>query len=114
MMIISPSNGFSPARSAPEERPSPPHDAPVAVATRPPVSVPSAEQVKQAVQLINKTIQTLSRNLEFSIDHSSGKTIVRVTDMESGALIRQMPSQDALDIAKALDRWQGLLIRQKA
>ena len=66
------------------------------------------------MQLINKTIQTLSRNLEFSIDHSSGKTIVRVTDMESGALIRQMPSQDALDIARALDRWQGLLIRQKA
>jgi len=29
-------------------------------------------------------------------------------------VIRQMPSAEALEIAKALDRLQGLLIRQQA
>ena len=40
--------------------------------------------------------------------------MVKVIDRETEDIIRQIPSQEMLDLAKALDKLQGLLIRQKA
>lgn len=78
-------------------------------------AVPERAQVEEAVAKVKAQIQTISNNsLDFSIDDSSGKTIVRVTDKESGELIRQIPSQEMLDIARSLDRLQGILVKQKA
>lgn len=74
----------------------------------------SAGELKDAVKNINNTMRALSQNLEFSIDDDSDRTIVRVVDQQTKEVIRQMPSVEALEIAKALDRVQGLLIRQKA
>ena len=77
-------------------------------------AIPDLAQVTEAVKNINKTMQALSQNLEFSIDADSKQTIVKVVDQQTQEVIRQMPSAEALEIAKALDRVQGLLIRQKA
>jgi flagellar protein FlaG len=84
---------------------------PVVIAAAP---LPSVEQVKRAVQEINKALQASSQSVEFSVDEESAHTIVRVVDQNTKEIIRQMPSQEALDIARALDKVQGLLIRQKA
>lgn len=90
--------------------------APVITASAPqqPNSTASQSQVGQALQSINKALQTLSPNLEFSIDTESNRTIVRVMDQSTNEVIRQMPTQEALEISKALDKLQGLLVRQKA
>jgi flagellar protein FlaG len=75
---------------------------------------PSPEQLKEAVSNINKSLQTLSQDLEFSIDEGSNRTIVRVVDQKTKEVIRQIPSPEALEIAKALDTVSGLLIKQTA
>lgn len=75
---------------------------------------PPAAQVADALKSINKTIQILAQNVEFSIDEESDRAIVKVVDRETKEVIRQMPTKEALEIAKALDRVQGLLIRQQA
>lgn len=76
--------------------------------------VPSMGQLDEAVKKINETLKGLSQNLEFSVDSDSNRTIVRVVDQETRDVIRQIPSPEAVEIAKALDQLQGLLIRQKA
>jgi flagellar protein FlaG len=75
---------------------------------------PSLDQVKQAVQNINKSLQTLSQDLVFSVDTDSKRTIVKVVDQKTKEVIRQIPSTEALEIAKALDTVKGLLIKQQA
>lgn len=75
---------------------------------------PSAEQLTQAVAGINQVMQKLAPGLEFSVDQESNRTIVRVVDQQTKELIRQMPSAETLEIAKALDRVQGLLISLRA
>lgn len=75
---------------------------------------PAMGAVTDAVKTINDTMQKLSPSLEFSIDTDSKRTVVKVIDQATQEVIRQMPSVEALEIAKALDRLQGLLIRQKA
>ena len=80
-----------------------------------PAPAASAEDVREAAYKINKTLRTLaSSNLEFSIDQDSGQTIVRVIDTETKDVIRQIPNEEALAIAKSLGKAQGLLIHQKA
>lgn len=76
--------------------------------------VPTLGQLSDAVKRINDTMKKLSQNLEFSVDSDNHRTIVKVVDQETKDVIRQIPSPEALEIAKALDQLQGLLIRQKA
>lgn len=75
---------------------------------------PSADQLKQAVKNINTALQSRSQDLEFSVDSETERLIVTVTDKNTKEVIRQMPSKEAMEIAKALDHLQSLLISQTA
>lgn len=91
---------------------------PSAVMTASAVQQPDAaaaeSQVGQALQSINNALQKLSSNLEFTVDADSNRTIVKVMDNQTKEVIRQMPSVEAIEISKALDKLQGLLVKQKA
>lgn len=120
-MQVQPSGGVTPNTESYDRRATPvnaPTAPPAALATGKAVTAADAEPapaaVDEALKTINKTVQAMSPSLEFSIDNDSKRTVVKVVDMDTNEVIRQMPSVEALEIAKALDRLQGLLIRQKA
>lgn len=74
----------------------------------------SEEQLDNAVSNINNVLSLRSQELEFTVDKESERTIVTVIDKNTKEVIRQMPSREALEIAKALDRLQSLLTKQTA
>lgn len=76
--------------------------------------IPNVAQLQQALGSVNQAMQKLAPGLEFAIDPDSSRTVVKVVDQQTGDVIRQMPSAEALEIAKALDKVQGLLISQRA
>jgi len=61
------------------------------------------ENVVEAVSRINQYVQQTERTLDFQLDESSGKTIISVYDKESSELIRQIPSELALELAQKLN-----------
>ncbi len=63
----------------------------------------SSDQVKEAVSRINEYIQQTDRVLDFQLDEDSGKTVIRVYDKASEELIRQIPSELALELAQKLN-----------
>lgn len=73
-----------------------------------------SEQVKQSVDHLNKLMLSLNNDLRFSVDQDTGIKIVKVVDSKTNDVITQLPSKEAVAIAKALDTLQGMLIRQKA
>jgi flagellar protein FlaG len=83
-------------------------------ATPPTTPAPTLDQVKDAVNSINRSMGSLGRGLEFSVDSNSHRTIVKVIDQKTKELIRQIPTVETLEIAQALDRASGLLIKQTA
>jgi len=83
-------------------------------AVQKPDAAPPEAQVNQAVKEINTALKNLSPNLEFSVDAESNRTIVKVMDLQTKQVLRQMPSAEAIEISKALDKLQGLLVKQKA
>jgi flagellar protein FlaG len=67
-----------------------------------------------AVTQANRTMAALSAALMFEVDAETHTTVVKVVDTSDNRVLRQIPSQEMLDIAQALDRLQGMLVRDQA
>lgn len=72
------------------------------------------EELEQAVQKVNNLPQLVSRDLMFIVDEDSGSTVVKVVNADTEELIRQIPSEEALQISKHMDDVGGLIFRSKA
>lgn len=75
---------------------------------------PKQEAVEQAVKAVNDFVQPINNALSFSLDQESDKMVVKVIDQGTKEVIRQIPSEEMLALAKALDTMKGLLVQQKA
>lgn len=61
---------------------------------------------------IEKFMNSMQRGLAFSIDEQSGNQVVSVLDKRSGEVIRQIPSEDMLVIARQMaDKAAGILLK---
>jgi flagellar protein FlaG len=63
-----------------------------------------AVAVAAAVEQIEDFLADSQRQLSFRVDEGSGRTVVRVVDPGSGEVIRQIPAEELLRIAAALER----------
>ncbi len=63
---------------------------------------PERAQLEQAVSDIQDYVSKAQRNLEFSIDDTTHKVVVKVIATESGDVIRQIPSETVLMLAQRL------------
>ena len=64
--------------------------------------VVSAETVKAAASQIESYLKSSGRELEFRVDEGSGQMVVSVRDAVSGDLIRQIPGEAVLRMARVL------------
>ena len=65
------------------------------------------EELQQAVTQLNDRMQEVQRDLLFSVDDSSGQTVVRVVNAETDEVVRQMPTEEALRISRNLEDQVG-------
>jgi flagellar protein FlaG len=72
------------------------------------------KDVKQAVEKLNQAVQGFSDSLQFSVEEETKLSVVKLIDTKTKEVIRQFPSEEAISIAKAIDRFQGLLIKDRA
>lgn len=75
---------------------------------------PTREQVDDAVRKINEGMAATLQSLEFAIDDESKEIVVKIIDQGTREVVRQIPSVEALEIAKSIDKMRGLLISQTA
>jgi flagellar protein FlaG len=126
-MLIQKIQGAVPgAAPAPADRAAPwrPGSELLAVGMRPLVDVQTkalptdpqlpVDAVKGAVVQANRAMAALSASVTFEVDAKSNTTVVKVIDTFDNSVLRQIPSQEMLDIARALDRLQGMLVHDKA
>ena len=72
------------------------------------------EQVETAVSQISDFVQNFQRDLVFSVDRDSDRLVVKVVDSETQEVIRQIPSEEMLRIARNLDTPDSLILREQA
>jgi len=69
--------------------------------------------IEQTIAKIREAIGPANASLKIEIDPDSDQVIVKVLDDRSGELIRQIPSQEMVEIAKRLDTMQGIFITKR-
>jgi flagellar protein FlaG len=74
---------------------------------------PDATQLKEAVSKLNDYVQNTRRNLSFSVEETTGRTVVRVYDAETDELIRQIPSEETLRLAETIQEQPSSLLLQE-
>lgn len=85
-----------------------------ATSTAAPAKPARDSDVADAVSAINKSLKAAGQNVEFTVDKDSQRTVIKVIDQETQQVLRQMPTQEALELAKAMDRSTGRLIQNEA
>jgi flagellar protein FlaG len=70
--------------------------------------------VQDAVKRLSEFVASTNSEINFSVDQVSGVQVVKVMDKQSGDVIRQFPSEEAIQLAQVLDKIQGLLVKDKA
>lgn len=86
-----------------------------AVTAKPPEDQALAWQsLDSAVASISSFVQGVQRSLDFSVDDTSGEVVVKVTDRDSGEVIRQLPSEEALRLSEQLESLRSLMFEARA
>ena len=80
-----------------------PQIAPVEVDTQTDRAI-SMEDVQKAVEQLRTAVDKYTPSLNIGFDGELNKMIVRITDSETNELIRELPPEDVLDIARFLER----------
>lgn len=81
-----------------------------------PVSAVSFDnnQIRQTLEQINKVIPITNTRLVFEFDELGDPPVIKVIDKTSNELIREIPSQDLVKVAKAFSEMADNLIKAGA
>lgn len=75
---------------------------------------PEREQVLAAVEEMQEFVAAARHNIQFQLDEDSGRMLVKVTERDSGEVIRQIPSEEAVRLAENLSQIRSLLFSAEA
>jgi len=78
------------------------------------VTQPTRDVVAKAAKEIQSFVQSMGRNLNFSIDQTTGYHVVRVMNPETNEVVRQLPSEELLRIAQSMSKLNSALVNQRA
>ncbi len=65
-------------------------------------AVQNIEVVRNAAKELNEFTKKIQTNLKFSVDEGSGRSVITVSDTQTGDVIRQIPAIEALAVANII------------
>jgi flagellar protein FlaG len=84
--------------------------------SEPEEAVRSAEQVSAMVEDLQASLEMLQQkntHLNFSVHEKTDRIVVRITDQDTGDVIREIPSEEFLNLAAKLQEMVGLMFDMK-
>ena len=66
------------------------------------------EVVSDAANVLNEFAGSIQTNLNFSVDEDSGRSVITVTDTQTGDIIRQIPAKEVLAVANLIRESAGI------
>ena len=67
------------------------------------------KNLQEAISRINDMMRDGGRGLNFSVDESLGRPVVKVRNLESGEVVRQIPNEVVVRVAHSIDDLKGML-----
>ncbi len=67
----------------------------------------SLDEAKKLAEQGNKLLEDVQRNLQFKVDEGTNQVVMSIVDKNTGKVIRQVPSEDMLALAKRMMEANG-------
>jgi uncharacterized FlaG/YvyC family protein len=64
---------------------------------------PTLRTIERVAQDLESYMKSVGRSIEFKVDQESGRTVISVRDSHTGELIRQIPGEEVLRLARRMD-----------
>ena len=74
----------------------------------------TGKPLEQALDDVNSTLKAWSTGMRFDIDPDAQRVVVSIIDSESGEVLRTVPSDAVIKIAKMIVQLQGQSVRTSA
>lgn len=68
------------------------------------------KEVKNAVELLNRTMESYNTELKFTLHEKSGEYMVKVINTTDNSVIREIPPQRVLDMVAHFKELLGLIV----
>lgn len=81
--------------------------------TEPVHAAPAERDPRQMAEELNVALQSVT-GLQFRLDRELDKLVVTVVEKDSDKVIRQIPSDEMLELAKRIQDLEGLLLDKRA
>ena len=76
--------------------------------------IPSKEEVKQMVELINKFLKSQKTSVQYEFHENLNEYYVKVVDSDTNELVREIPPKKLLDLYAYTKEKIGLILDKKA
>ena len=77
-------------------------------------SAPAPADLSKAVEQIQGYLRDSGKNLSVSFDDSADRYVTKVVSSDTGEVIRSIPSEEVLEVARVINEKLGGLINQRA
>ncbi len=71
------------------------------------------KRLEDSVSRLAAHVQSIQRDLQFTVDETSGRMVITVLDSNTDEVIRQIPSEEVLALAKNIESLKGFLFSAK-
>src|SRR5690606_29023087 len=69
---------------------------------------------EDAFEEINSAMEAWATGMRFELDEDTQQLVVSIIDTQSGEVLRQIPSEEVLHVAKMIAQFQGNFVSTKA
>ncbi len=76
-------------------------------------SAPAPVDLSKAIEQIQGYLRDSGKNLSVSFDDSADRYVTRVVSSDTGEVVRTIPSEEVLEVARAINEKLGGLINQR-
>ncbi len=73
------------------------------------IEIDSAKQLDEQVEILNQSLKSDNRKIEYSIHEATNKIIFRVIDTQTKEIVKEIPSTKLIDFSIAILQQFGLI-----
>jgi flagellar protein FlaG len=70
------------------------------------------ENIQEAIDRLNQQLKANGRDLSFQMDEEIDRPIITVRNIETGEVVRQIPSEEIIRMAHSIEEGKGLLFNE--
>jgi len=72
-----------------------------------------AEELREVVQIANERLKSTNAVISFDVDPETKMVVTTLLDSRTNEVIRQIPTEAVLEIARSLDKIAPILVQEK-